>query len=86
MRVVAQMVGGKSTAAIDEHRRLSGRGAWLHPEPACMDMALRRKAFHRAFRSVVETGQLELQFHALTEASLRSLRQETVLPESGSEN
>ena len=86
MRVVAQISGGQNVAVVDEHRRLSGRGAWLHPDPACMETALRRKAFHRAFRGAVETGQLALQFHALTGTSHGSPRQETVLPESGSEN
>ncbi|MBJ2121254.1 YlxR family protein [Arthrobacter sp. MSA 4-2] len=85
MRVVAQAGDEGKVAVLDAHRRLSGRGAWLHPDPACMETALRRKAFHRAFRGAVETGQLALQFHALTGTS-NGPRQETVLPESGSEN
>ena len=28
-----------------------GRGAWLHAAEACLDRAVRRKAFARAFRS-----------------------------------
>jgi predicted RNA-binding protein YlxR (DUF448 family) len=34
----------------DPRRRLAGRGAWLHPDPACLDQAERRRAFPRAFR------------------------------------
>ncbi len=34
-----------------DRRRRGGRGAWLHPEPACLDRAARRKAFARAFRA-----------------------------------
>jgi predicted RNA-binding protein YlxR (DUF448 family) len=34
----------------DPTRRLPGRGAHLHPDPACLDLAERRKAFPRALR------------------------------------
>jgi predicted RNA-binding protein YlxR (DUF448 family) len=29
---------------------LPGRGAWVHPDPGCLDMAERRRAFGRALR------------------------------------
>ncbi|WP_067801761.1 YlxR family protein [Actinomadura formosensis] len=29
---------------------LPGRGAYLHPEPGCLELAERRRAFPRAFR------------------------------------
>ncbi|KAB8161635.1 MULTISPECIES: YlxR family protein [Streptomyces] len=29
---------------------LPGRGAYLHPTPACLEQAVRRRAFPRAFR------------------------------------
>jgi uncharacterized protein len=34
----------------DPAGRMPGRGAHLHPDPACLDLALRRRAFPRAFR------------------------------------
>ncbi|MGI8870602.1 MAG: YlxR family protein [Mycobacteriales bacterium] len=34
----------------DPARRLPGRGAFLHFDPACLDLAVRRRAFSRAFR------------------------------------
>ncbi|MFJ2781629.1 MULTISPECIES: YlxR family protein [unclassified Kitasatospora] len=34
----------------DPRGALPGRGAYLHPEPACLDLAVRRRAFPRAFR------------------------------------
>jgi predicted RNA-binding protein YlxR (DUF448 family) len=34
----------------DPRLRLPGRGAWLHPTPECLDLAVRRKAFGRALR------------------------------------
>ena len=29
---------------------LAGRGAWVHPDPACLDLAVRRRALARALR------------------------------------
>ena len=37
----------------DPRARLAGRGAWLHPDPACLDLAVRRRALARALRSDV---------------------------------
>src|SRR6478609_11360987 len=34
----------------DPRCRLPGRGAWLHPDPGCLDVAERRRAFGRALR------------------------------------
>ena len=34
----------------DPRGTLPGRGAHLHPTPGCLDLALRRRAFPRAFR------------------------------------
>ncbi|HEV8526493.1 MAG TPA: YlxR family protein [Actinomycetes bacterium] len=34
----------------DQHGRLPGRGAHLHPDLACLDLAERRRAFPRALR------------------------------------
>jgi predicted RNA-binding protein YlxR (DUF448 family) len=64
MRVVAQPIDGRIVAVLDERRRLSGRGAWLHPDPACMGTAIKRKAFSRAFRGPVETAGLAVQVQA----------------------
>ncbi|WP_263120328.1 YlxR family protein [Cellulomonas sp. RIT-PI-Y] len=35
---------------VDVTRSLPGRGAWLHPEPLCLELAERRRAFPRALR------------------------------------
>ena len=37
-----------------------GRGAWLHPERTCLDLALRRRAFGRALRSPIAPDSGEL--------------------------
>ncbi|MFE9252335.1 YlxR family protein [Streptomyces sp. NPDC007088] len=34
----------------DPRGTLPGRGAYVHPTPACIDLAVRRRAFSRAFR------------------------------------
>jgi uncharacterized protein len=35
----------------DPKGRLPGRGAHLHPDLECLDLAVRRRAFSRAFRA-----------------------------------
>jgi len=35
---------------VDEGRSMPGRGAWLHPDPGCLELATRRRAFGRALR------------------------------------
>ena len=55
MRIVAVRAGdgsaeGAASAELDARRRLPGRGAWLHPSPDCLDLALRRRALTRALR------------------------------------
>jgi Predicted nucleic-acid-binding protein implicated in transcription termination len=34
----------------DPRRRIPGRGAWLHPDQRCVELAERRRAFTRALR------------------------------------
>ncbi|MGP4053762.1 YlxR family protein [Mycobacterium sp. 4D054] len=51
LRVVAVDSGnGEHAVTVDEARRLPGRGAWLHPDPGCLQAAVRRRAFSRALR------------------------------------
>jgi hypothetical protein len=50
LRVVAVDGNGELAVTVDPARKLPGRGAWLHPEPACLDAAIRRRAFARALR------------------------------------
>jgi predicted RNA-binding protein YlxR (DUF448 family) len=35
----------------DDRGTLPGRGAYVHPAPACLDLAVRRRAFQRAFKA-----------------------------------
>jgi predicted RNA-binding protein YlxR (DUF448 family) len=35
---------------VDVRKALPGRGAWIHPSAACLDLAVRRRAVPRALR------------------------------------
>ncbi len=48
--VVATTDVGDPTLVVDVARALPGRGAWLHPDPHCLELAERRRAFPRALR------------------------------------
>ncbi|MEV0702335.1 YlxR family protein [Saccharopolyspora sp. NPDC050389] len=50
LRVVAEVGRAGPVAVPDPRRRQPGRGAWLHPDPACLRLAERRRAFPRALR------------------------------------
>jgi len=61
LRVVAvERDGGEFAVEPDPARIRPGRGAHLHPDPACLALAERRRAFGRALRvtGVVDTGPL----------------------------
>ncbi|GGK27814.1 hypothetical protein GCM10010124_20480 [Pilimelia terevasa] len=65
--VVRDTVPGWSVQP-DPRRRLSGRGAHLHPDPACLALAERRRAFGRAFRrpGVPDTSPLAEHLRAVS--------------------
>ena len=51
LRVAAVCDGnGDHAVTVDSAGNLPGRGAWLHPDPQCLDTAIRRRAFTRALR------------------------------------
>ncbi|MFI7600696.1 YlxR family protein [Actinoplanes sp. NPDC049681] len=60
LRFVAVRDGDDLRLQPDPGRRLPGRGAHLHPDPACFAQAERRRAFGRALRltGVADTGLL----------------------------
>jgi uncharacterized protein len=60
LRVVAAGAGAERRLQPDPDRRLSGRGAHVHPDPACLALAERRRAFGRALRvsGVLDTEPL----------------------------
>jgi predicted RNA-binding protein YlxR (DUF448 family) len=40
-------------AALDSTGRAPGRGAYLHRDPACVEIARKKKALERALRAIV---------------------------------
>jgi uncharacterized protein len=50
VRIVRQ-VGG--AAAIDPTGRATGRGAYLHADPSCIEIARKKRALERALKAVV---------------------------------
>ena len=62
LRVVAQDRGSGLEAVPDPTGRAPGRGAHLHPDPACLALALRRRSLPRALRTgsaTMTTTELE---------------------------
>ncbi|MFF1422817.1 YlxR family protein [Streptomyces sp. NPDC058280] len=52
----------------DQRGRLPGRGAYMHPALGCFDLAVRRRAFPRAFRvqGPLDSAELRRTVHAIT--------------------
>ena len=78
LRFVAVESGpGSFTAVPDPARRRSGRGAHLHPDPACLALAERRRVFGRALRlaGVLDTGPLAEAIASAVEATVASSEQ-----------
>ena len=68
VRFVAAGAGDDLRLQPDPDRRLPGRGAHLHPDPACFALAERRRAFGRALRitGVADTGPLAEHIRAVS--------------------
>nr|WP_203708250.1 YlxR family protein [Asanoa iriomotensis] len=68
LRFVAVGDGEPYRLRPDPTRSLPGRGAHVHPDPACLALACKRRAFGRALRKVgvVDTGELAEHIHAST--------------------
>lgn len=45
-----RIVAVEGACAPDPRGTLPGRGAYVHPASVCLDLAVRRRAFSRAFR------------------------------------
>src|SRR5689334_658371 len=53
------VIGGECVP--DPRGTLPGRGAYLHPDTACYDLAVRRRAFARAYRVSGALGTEDLR-------------------------
>ncbi|GGH63503.1 hypothetical protein GCM10007359_14860 [Rothia aerolata] len=45
---------------VDHLRDRPGRGAWIHNDSTCLENALKKGAFNRAFRTRVNATELTL--------------------------
>ena len=48
LRLVMEAMSGE--VVVDPRAAMPGRGAWIHPDPHCLDLAERRRALGRALR------------------------------------
>jgi uncharacterized protein len=51
-----RVVPGGTTVQVDVRRRLPGRGAYVHPDPACVALAVKKRAFGRTLRAPVDAA------------------------------
>ncbi len=59
VRVVVTRDGSSEPVlVVDTARSMPGRGAWLHPDRRCLDLAEKRRAFGRSLRHAgpLDTG------------------------------
>ncbi|WP_284346088.1 YlxR family protein [Dermabacter sp. Marseille-Q3180] len=58
IRVVREGGGASLTLVVDPSGSAHGRGAWVHPDRACIAFALTRGGFQRSFRAPVDVAAL----------------------------
>ncbi|MGI3780487.1 MAG: YlxR family protein, partial [Janthinobacterium lividum] len=51
-----RVVAVESTVVVDPRRRALGRGAYVHPDPRCVLLAVKKRAFGRTLRAPVEAA------------------------------
>lgn len=49
-QLVRLVVDDSGSLVVDARALMPGRGAWIHPDTACLERAERRQAFSRALR------------------------------------
>jgi predicted RNA-binding protein YlxR (DUF448 family) len=71
----------------DLRARAAGRGAWLHPDPACLDLAERRRALPRALRvpGPLDTAAVRTELERLHGGTTSTSTTSTVHPRSGAD-
>jgi predicted RNA-binding protein YlxR (DUF448 family) len=74
LRVAVIASGGGFAVHADVRGRLPGRGASLHPDLRCLDLAERRRSFPRAFRlpGPLDTSALRAYLEERVEHDQRS--------------
>lgn len=70
---------GAPRLRVDPQRSAPGRGAWLHADARCLDLAVRRGGFARSFRGAIDSSALT-GIRDVVEAQSRPSRQKRVEP------
>lgn len=65
--LVRFVCGTEGRLTLDQRRRLPGRGAWLHPSPACWDAFVARRGAVRSLRATPSRAAREGLRAAVTE-------------------
>ncbi len=63
------VVPGQNTLSLDMRNKAPGRGAYLHLSRSCIETALKRKAFRRAFGDTIRVGEVEQLLEQMTHAA-----------------
>ena len=64
LRLVSRLSSdSRIVVEFDFQRKISGRGAWLHPTEVCLNQAIARRAIARALRISVQADTTGLNFH-----------------------
>ncbi|KKZ68974.1 DNA-binding protein [Streptomyces showdoensis] len=58
-----RIVMNKDECVPDHRGTLPGRGAYVHPAVVCLDLAVRRRAFPRAFKAQGQLDTVALRHH-----------------------
>lgn len=77
IRLVVCTDDGLPAVVIDHRKTMPGRGAWLHPEPACLVTAVQRRAFARAFRLGGLTVDVDLLTREIESVATQRGRQQS---------
>ncbi|WP_147916526.1 YlxR family protein [Ruania zhangjianzhongii] len=56
VRLVVDRTAAAPAVIVDPHTSAPGRGAWVHPQPHCLDHAITRRALARALRVPTTVG------------------------------
>lgn len=66
-----RVVERQGRVVIDESASLTGRGAWLHHTPTCIEQAIARGGFPRALRvsGKLDTAELENRLETMMDNS-----------------
>jgi predicted RNA-binding protein YlxR (DUF448 family) len=63
LRLVSRLSSdSRIVVEFDLQRKISGRGAWLHPNEDCLNQAIQRRAIARALRISVQADTTSLNF------------------------